>query len=306
MNCDQALEAISAALDGELSPGERAALSKHLLSCQSCRELAEDLRVLTDLLEDSDQAPPPELAPSVRKAVAGKETRSASRLRPYWRTAAAMLALCVCLGGVGMYGLFLRGQSDGVDGTASGGSAPFSKADTDSGQGAPESVDGDAVAYSFGPSCEDADGSAQGTDSDDAGFVTSNEQEPSPLSPDTERSHSAAPSAEDEPREPPLPAPEAERPSIAAPSTEPGAGFVPLSQDTAEVLALDYLCSLSADTDWTLVCDGLSGNECYYLFSIRAPEDSAKLPSVTRLAVALEDGTVLDGQDSGFDVMVNQ
>lgn len=127
MTCEEALLAISAALDGELSPAERARLSGHLLECPQCRELAEDLRVLTDILEDSEQAPPPELAASIRRAVAEEVKPSAppdKRRVPYLRTIAAMLALCVCLGGVG---LFIYGQSKG-DSAASGGAAPFKSA----------------------------------------------------------------------------------------------------------------------------------------------------------------------------------
>lgn len=100
MTCEEALLAISAALDGELPPGERAKLSEHLVQCESCRALAEDLRVLTDALEDSDREPPAELAASVRTAVA-RETRR--KRPPYLRAVAAMLALCVGLGGIGLF-----------------------------------------------------------------------------------------------------------------------------------------------------------------------------------------------------------
>lgn len=106
MNCDEALLAISAALDGELSPGEQARLSEHLLACPDCRELAEDLRVLNDLLEDSGREPPAELAASVQRAVAAEAQMSPvpkkKRAPPYLRAMAAMLALCVCLGGIGL------------------------------------------------------------------------------------------------------------------------------------------------------------------------------------------------------------
>lgn len=107
MNCDEALLAISAALDGELPPGSRAKLSEHLLQCETCRALAKDLRVLTEELEQSDREVPPELAESIRAAVAGEAPAPKRRRAPYLRAVAAMLALCVCLGGAG---LFVSGQ----------------------------------------------------------------------------------------------------------------------------------------------------------------------------------------------------
>lgn len=128
MNCDEALLAISAALDGELSPAERAKLSNHLLECPQCRGLAEDLRVLTDALEESDLEPPESLPASIRRAVAEEVKQSAQpkqRKAPYLRTIAAMLALCVCLGGVS---LFVSGNKKAAGNSADSGAgapAPF-------------------------------------------------------------------------------------------------------------------------------------------------------------------------------------
>lgn len=121
MNCDEALLAISAALDGELSPAERVKLSEHLMSCESCRELAEDLRVLTEELGRSDQEAPPELFERVRRAVAEEQPTPKKRRPPYLRAVAAMLALCICLGGVS---LFVSGhKGDSAD--SAGGAASF-------------------------------------------------------------------------------------------------------------------------------------------------------------------------------------
>lgn len=124
MTCEEALLAISAALDGELPPVERARLSEHLMQCGSCRELAEDLRVLTGALEDSDREPPAGLSESVRKAVA-EEPQAVpvpkKRRPPYLRSLAALLALCIGLGGIG---LFVSGQGGGNTGSAAGSAAP--------------------------------------------------------------------------------------------------------------------------------------------------------------------------------------
>ena len=43
MNCEQALEAISARLDGALSEEENRELETHLASCASCRALLKEL-----------------------------------------------------------------------------------------------------------------------------------------------------------------------------------------------------------------------------------------------------------------------
>lgn len=140
MNCDEALLAISAALDGELSPRERAALSEHLLDCPGCRELAADLRVLTEELERGDREPPEELAAAIRNAVAEEAKASPApkkRRAPYLRTVAAMLALCVCLGGIG---LFAAGRMGMKKGDAAGGAAPALY------QAAPESREYDSAA----------------------------------------------------------------------------------------------------------------------------------------------------------------
>lgn len=124
MGCEQALEAISAALDGELSPAERAELEAHLSGCPDCRALAEDLRVLTAALDRTEAAPPPGLAAGVMERVAAVTPISAGRRKSdrRWLGLAAMLALVICAGGIG---LWLRG----ADLTAemneySGGGAP--------------------------------------------------------------------------------------------------------------------------------------------------------------------------------------
>lgn len=166
MNCDEALLAISAALDGELSPAERVKLSEHLLSCASCRELAEDLRVLTEELGRSDREVPPSLAESVRRAVAEEPQASPDpkkrRRPPYLRAVAAMLALCVCLGGIGL----VTSRYGGDSAAPAGGAAPALYQASPEGAGyaeeaAPESAEdadnGSAFSTYSAPTAGDAD-----------------------------------------------------------------------------------------------------------------------------------------------------
>lgn len=183
MNCDEALLAISAALDGELTPAEQARLSEHLLACPGCRELAEDLRVLNGLLEDSDREPPAELAASVQRAVAGEARMShvpKKKRAPYLRAVAAMLALCVCLGGIGLVAARMSGMKSADAGGAGVAPALF--------EAAPENMEksrscsnGSAGAAEDGAaSCEEPPAGGGGPSSDGDTSVPYSAPEPAP------------------------------------------------------------------------------------------------------------------------------
>lgn len=113
MNCQEALEAISAAIDGELSPDERAALDAHLASCPACAALLEELSGQSRLLREMDCQVPEGLSARIladlpSRADAGTEgaqssvTPFPSKKRPaLWRrlgTLAACLALVIWAG----------------------------------------------------------------------------------------------------------------------------------------------------------------------------------------------------------------
>ncbi len=66
MDCQQALEAISADLDGELTPAERAQLEDHLARCPHCRALREELAALHAACPAALEAEAP---PELRQAV---------------------------------------------------------------------------------------------------------------------------------------------------------------------------------------------------------------------------------------------
>lgn len=140
MNCDEALLVISAALDGELSPAERLKLSEHLLECESCRVLAEDLRILTDELGCSDREAPPGLADAIRRAVAEEAQAPAAPKKrpPYLRAVAAMLALCVGLGGIGLFAGRRTGNDSAGAAPAMFQAAPENRAYSAAPEGAPE------------------------------------------------------------------------------------------------------------------------------------------------------------------------
>ena len=69
MNCEQALQAMSARLDGELPEDEARALDAHLRECAPCRALMAELTELDDGLKTLSVEPPETLAPGVMRAI---------------------------------------------------------------------------------------------------------------------------------------------------------------------------------------------------------------------------------------------
>ena len=98
--CDQALELLSARLDGALTPEEEAGLEEHLAQCPECRALAADLAELHDAMPGLYQAPPPELKERVMAQIRAEnapisldEVRKKRSGRKTWRTWGAMAAV---------------------------------------------------------------------------------------------------------------------------------------------------------------------------------------------------------------------
>lgn len=114
MNCEQALEAISARLDGVLSEEENRELEAHLASCASCRALLRELTELEDGLKELPVEAPETLVPSVMRTIRAEKAAQASpsekknqRRRPHitaWLIAAAA-ALALLLGAAGVIDL---------------------------------------------------------------------------------------------------------------------------------------------------------------------------------------------------------
>lgn len=111
MNCEQALEAISARLDGALSEEENRELEAHLASCASCRALLKELTELEDGLKELSVEAPETLAPSVMRAIRAekpaqtapaekKKQRHGPHITAWLIAAAAALALLLGAAGV--------------------------------------------------------------------------------------------------------------------------------------------------------------------------------------------------------------
>lgn len=113
-DCEEALELISAKIDGALTQEEEAALAAHLERCPACRALLTDLEALHRDMEGAmPPVPPPSgLQEEIMARIRGEQpARARSGLR--WRTWAAMAAvLAVVLLGTGT----LRSWQDGGSG----------------------------------------------------------------------------------------------------------------------------------------------------------------------------------------------
>lgn len=325
MTCEEALLAISAALDGELSPRERAKLSEHLMQCESCRVLAEDLRVLTDALEGSSREPPTGLAEAVRAAVAAEPpaVHAPNRRRPpYLRSLAAMLALCVGLGGIGL----LASRGMGIKDGSAGGAAPALYQAPQASQAAPEAMERSADDGCAG-SAEDCNGAVrysatEGGDPTEASMEESDAEAPQ-LAPANVPMPSSAPSStvEAEVRGGGGPSSDGGTEEVTPDSGSNGAGpssdriggeekpaLTPgeavSTPEEAEELAQAFYAGSGEEPDlWTFTWLGLSPNGRYYLFEV-CQADSGEYR--TMLAVPLEGGQVLDEQDAGYHAAVEQ
>lgn len=98
--CDQALELLSARLDGALTPEETAGLEEHLDRCPDCRALAADLEEMHAAMPGLYQEPPPELKERVMAQIRAEsapisleEVRKKRSGRKVWRSWGAMAAV---------------------------------------------------------------------------------------------------------------------------------------------------------------------------------------------------------------------
>ena len=121
MTCDQALETISAALDGEASAKERAQLDAHLAHCPACAALFDELAGQSRLLRQLDCQVPDGLAEDILKHLPEQQLPAARRGRTgrwrRWGTVAAC-AVLVLWGAVSLP--VWEGRDDGAPSTANG------------------------------------------------------------------------------------------------------------------------------------------------------------------------------------------
>lgn len=100
MQCEQALELISAALDGELTPSQRTDLEAHLNECPSCAALFDELAGHARLLRQLDCQPPEDLTERILSQLPDQFPKKGfPRVRwMRWGSLAACAALVVWAG----------------------------------------------------------------------------------------------------------------------------------------------------------------------------------------------------------------
>lgn len=93
MDCNAAQLALSARLDGELSPAEEQALQEHLARCPQCRVLQDELSALHTLLNELEPpAVPPELKAGVMANLPPQEKVGRKVVSLHWKRWGAMAA----------------------------------------------------------------------------------------------------------------------------------------------------------------------------------------------------------------------
>lgn len=78
MTCQQCREVVSATLDGEAGPAERAAADAHLAGCAACRAYEGSARWLGRLARVGPAEPVPDLADGLLRTLGISEPRSAA------------------------------------------------------------------------------------------------------------------------------------------------------------------------------------------------------------------------------------
>lgn len=94
MTCDNALELLSAALDGELSVEEKAQLDRHLAQCDGCRALFDDLDAIHNACAGLEVTPPAALKANILQNLPARE-KPAKVIWVHWKRWAAMAAAFV-------------------------------------------------------------------------------------------------------------------------------------------------------------------------------------------------------------------
>lgn len=174
--CEQALEWISARIDGCLSPEEEALLNAHLERCPACQSLLTDLELLHSDLEKMAAAPAPvpeHLRDNIMAQI--QDSRPGRRAAaPPWRAWAAVAAvLAVVLLGAGPLRVWMTGGSGAT-------TANFSADVGSSGGAAPEARNGAADAGDTG-----GDSLPAATPYEAGGDEASKQVVASPVPPDT-------------------------------------------------------------------------------------------------------------------------
>lgn len=117
-DCDQALEWISAALDGALTPEEQRRLDAHLAACAECRALAKELRQLQREMPGEAEVPAG-FHQAVMDRIAAEQVvpfppkKRENRTWRSWAALAAVFAVVAVGGGMGRAPGYFAGGGSG-------------------------------------------------------------------------------------------------------------------------------------------------------------------------------------------------
>lgn len=287
MDCEQALILISAALDGELTENERAAMEEHLKECPECRALSEDFGVVSVALSAMNAEPPADLISRVNAVLDAEQVPAAAPKKAAnwkkWGSLVAMFAVVVCLGGVYLFS-GLGGGSTANDAAAPQASSYTTTAENRSGAAMDdlETAEEAAPAEAYG---------AADTDSGDAQFNGSAEISNAIVMDTVEKTvpamDAALTSAE---------AAEQVFDYLGGETAYPGAVW----QEDATECVLEQTETETERVKLMLRYTGLSGNGCYYTFqTYRETLDDfiAVFAYVNNYAVKLDGSELLVEQD---------
>ena len=98
ITCNEALELLSAQLDGAITIEEQTALQEHLAACPECRRIQRELKMAEEALPELQQEPPKLLHDTVMREIR-RETRRKKERKPLLRFVGAIAALLAVLAG---------------------------------------------------------------------------------------------------------------------------------------------------------------------------------------------------------------
>lgn len=96
ITCNEALELLSAQLDGAITIEQQAALDAHLASCPECRRIQRELQLADEALPGLQQEPPRLLHDAVMQEIR-RETRQKKERKPLLRFVGVMAAAAALL-----------------------------------------------------------------------------------------------------------------------------------------------------------------------------------------------------------------
>lgn len=129
ITCNEALELLSAQLDGAMTIEEQTALQEHLAACPECRRIQSELRMADEALPGLQQEPPKLLHDTVMREIR-RETRRKKERKPLLRFVGAMAAAAALLAVLAGFKLVNLPGFDHGEAAVSMGDSLFPKTDS--------------------------------------------------------------------------------------------------------------------------------------------------------------------------------